>query len=590
MSTIVEYSTPAEGQEDHIDLLEYWGILRRRWRLFAGTAIATVFLALVFTLLATPSYRAGTTLQIERDTMKVVSFEAIEPTESPLDRDFYQTQYELLKSESLAKRVIEDLRMIAEPTYEKYVEAADEDAEERADGKPVNNSLRRQLREDAVVKPVLEALSIEPIRNSRLVRVNFDSPDPGLSAKVANAYATAFIASNLERRFQASSYAKKYLEERLAQLKDRLEDSERQVVAFSAQEHIVSVSDDKPSLDAQSLSDLNAALATAQGARMKAEALWQRASEGDGMALPQVVGNLLIQKLREQKAAMEANYQNSLATFKPGYPNMRQLQQQIAEANRQGTATMPRRRRDNGARAGASPGRILLGLAASALLAFGGWCLLRVDTQYGPALGPDRILADAGNLRPTMMEARAHAALRDRPVDGTAFRMLGIAAARRGASERAQELYRIAVRRDPRDWQAHAFLMDEAFRRGAAGEGIEHLDAILRVEPGLGEALLQALAPDLDDVSLRTALVDSLVADPPWTGRMMSILMAPSTDPAIAAEVIEDLSTRRPLAPLERSALIDTLARAGRPGAARTTWLQSLGPRERALAGSVRSS
>ena len=248
---------------------------------------------------------------------------------------------------------------------------------------------------------------------------------------------------------------------------------------------------------------------------------------------------------------------------------------------------MPRRRRDNGARAGASPGRILFGLAASALLAFGGWCLLRVDTQYGPALGPDRILADAGNLRPTMMEARAHAALRDRPVDGTAFRMLGIAAARRGASERAQELYRIAVRRDPRDWQAHAFLMDEAFRSGAAGEGIEHLDAILRVEPGLGEALLQALAPDLDDVSLRTALVDSLAADPPWTGRMMAILMAPSTDPAIAAEVIEDLSTRRPLAPLERSALIDTLARAGRPDAARTTWLQSLGPRERALAGNV---
>lgn len=248
---------------------------------------------------------------------------------------------------------------------------------------------------------------------------------------------------------------------------------------------------------------------------------------------------------------------------------------------------MPRRRRDKGARAGASPGRILLGLAASALLAFGGWCLLRVDTQYGPALGPDRILADAGNLRPTMMEARAHAALRDRPVDGTAFRMLGIAAARRGASERAQELYRIAVRRDPRDWQAHAFLMDEAFRRGAAGEGIEHLDAILRVEPGLGEALLQALAPDLDDVSLRTALVDSLAADPPWTGRMMSILMAPSTDPAIAAEVIEDLSTRRPLAPLERSALIDTLARSDHPAAARATWLHGIDARERALADNV---
>jgi len=329
-------SIGAEAQDnDQIDLLEYWNILRRRWRLLVGTALATVFAALVFTLLATPIYRAGTTLQIERDTMKVVSFQGVEPAESPLDRDFYQTQYELLKSRSLARRVIEDLRLVADPTYAKYVEGADKDAESRANGKAVPESERRQLREEALVDPVLESLGIEPVRNSRLVRVNFDSSDPQVAAKVANAYATGFIASNLERRFQASSYAKKYLEERLAQLKDRLEDSERQVVAFSEQEQIVSVSDDKPSLDAQSLGDLNTALAAAQGARMKAEALWRGASTGDGTALPQVVANPLIQKLREQKAGMEATYQNSLATFKPDYPNMLQLQQQIAEANRQ---------------------------------------------------------------------------------------------------------------------------------------------------------------------------------------------------------------------------------------------------------------
>ncbi|MDR0181656.1 polysaccharide biosynthesis tyrosine autokinase [Lysobacter sp. UC] len=336
MSAVVENMIGAEARdEDQINLVEYWNILRRRWRLALGVALATVFAALVFTLLATPIYRAGTTLQIERDTMKVVAFEGIEPTESPLDRDFYQTQYELLKSRSLARRVIQDLKLTADPTYEAYVEAADEEADTRSNGKAIAESARRQLREEAIVEPVLESLSIEPVRNSRLVRVNFDSPDPDMSAKVANAYGNAFIASNLERRFQASSYAKKYLEERLAQLKDRLEDSERQVVAFSEQEQIVAVSDDKPSLDAQSLGDLNSALAAAEGTRMKAEALWRRASEGDGMALPQVVANPLIQKLREQKAGLEATYQNSLATFKPDYPNMVQLDQQIAEAKRQ---------------------------------------------------------------------------------------------------------------------------------------------------------------------------------------------------------------------------------------------------------------
>lgn len=336
MNLIADHGVATQSHDDDsIDLLEYWAIVRRRWRLMAGTALATAFVALVFTLLATPVYRAGTTLQIERDTIKVVSFDGLQPTESPLDRDFYQTQYELLRSRSLARRVIEDLKLAADPLYGKYVEAADEDAEKRNDGAPLVESTRRELRDEALVDPLLESLGIEPVRNSRLVRINFDSPDPQLAAKVANAYAAGFIASNLERRFQASSYAKKYLEERLAQLKDRLEDSERQLVAFSEQEQIVSVSDDKPSLDAQSLGDLNAALAVAQAARTKAEALWRGASIGDGMGLPQVVANPLIQKLREQRAGMEAKYQNSLATFKPDYPDMMQLQQQIAETNRQ---------------------------------------------------------------------------------------------------------------------------------------------------------------------------------------------------------------------------------------------------------------
>ena len=335
MNMMSETTGTEPQDDDRIDLREYWSILRRRWRLAAATAVATALVVLVFTLLATPIYRAGTTLQIERDTIKVVAFDGLEPSESPLDRDFYQTQYELLKSRSLARRVIEDTRLVADPAYEKYVKQADEGAEARGNGKPVPDATRRQLHEDALIEPVLESLTIEPVRNSRLVRVNFDSPDPQMAAKIANAYGTGFIASNLERRFQASSYAKKFLEERLAQLKDRLEESERQVVAFSEQEQIVSISDDKPSLDAQSLNDLNGALAMAQSARMKAEALWRGANQGDGMSLPQVVANPLIQKLREQKAGMEATYQNSLATFKPDYPNMMQLQQQIAEAKRQ---------------------------------------------------------------------------------------------------------------------------------------------------------------------------------------------------------------------------------------------------------------
>ncbi|MGO4221996.1 GumC family protein [Lysobacter sp. TAF61] len=320
---------------DEINLLEYWRILRERQWWVIGTAFAVVFLTLVFTLLATPIYRAGSTLQIERDTMKIVEFEGLQPTESPMDRDFYQTQYELLKSRSLARRVIQDLRLTANKQFEKDMAKVDEDLTDKANGQAVSASTRQQAREAAMIELVQEELGIEPVRNSRLVRVNFDSPDPLLAARVANAYADGFIASNLERRFDASSYAKKYLEERLTQLKGKLEDSEKELVAFSETERIVSVGDDKPSLDAQNLSDLNAALAVAQGSRIKAEAMWAQASTGNGMGLPQVVANLLIQKLREQRSTLMAEYQNNLGTYKADYPNMVQLSNQIAEADRQ---------------------------------------------------------------------------------------------------------------------------------------------------------------------------------------------------------------------------------------------------------------
>ena len=107
----LEASPPSpEKDDDTINLLAYWQVLRdRRW-VIAGVTAAVLLLALAATLLATPIFRASSTLQIERDTMKIMDVEGLTPTESPMDRDFYQTQYELLRSRSLARRVVQDLQ------------------------------------------------------------------------------------------------------------------------------------------------------------------------------------------------------------------------------------------------------------------------------------------------------------------------------------------------------------------------------------------------------------------------------------------------------------------------------------------------
>jgi uncharacterized protein involved in exopolysaccharide biosynthesis len=236
-----------------------------------------------------------------------------------------------LRSRSLARRVVQDLRLEKHAQYAELLANVDASLE----GKQVSPAVQRDARERALVDNALKSLTIEPIRNSRLVHVNFDSPDPALSARVANAWSNAFIAANLERRFDASSYARKYLEERLAQLKGKLEDSEKSLVEFATEQQIVSTGENEPSLSAQNLGGLNTALAQAQAARIKAQAAWDQARNGDGLGLPQVVQSPLIQKLRESRSLLAAQYQEQLRTFKADYPDMQRLAGQIAETDQQ---------------------------------------------------------------------------------------------------------------------------------------------------------------------------------------------------------------------------------------------------------------
>jgi capsular exopolysaccharide synthesis family protein len=323
--------------EDEIDLLGYWRVLvKRRWIVIGALALVAAA-ALVLTLLATPIFRSSATLQIERDSIKVVDVEGLMPMESSWDNDFYQTQYELLQSRTLAERVASQMGLATNALVERWskptplqgllaaLRPADEAA--AADAGPPED------RDFAGV--VMGGLSVEPVRNSRLVRIHFDSPDREFSQRAINTVAEGFIAMNLERRFDASSYAKSYLEDRLAQLKQKLEDSERELVEFAQKEQILS-GDDNQSLASQNLSELNSAVSQAQSARIRAESRWLQAQAAVGAALPSdMLNGSIIGKLLERRAEFQGQYQDKLRVFKPEYPEMKQLRGQIDEIDRQ---------------------------------------------------------------------------------------------------------------------------------------------------------------------------------------------------------------------------------------------------------------
>ncbi|KFN45092.1 GumC family protein [Arenimonas oryziterrae] len=335
-------SQEAVAGGDEIDLLSYWRILvKRKWTVLGAMGIVLVS-TLVATLLMTPIYRASATLQIDRDTIQVVQVEGMGAVEGGAgDRDFYQTQYELLKSRALAERVATQLGLTAPGALEKLTPPSpwrrltgifssnDEPSQGEAD--EASATRRRQA-----ISAFAEGLSIEPVRNSRLVRVHFDSPSPAFSTKAANAVVEAFIASNLERRFESSSYAKTYLEDRLQELKLKLEDSERKLVAFAQKEQIVGAGGDQATLTEQNLGSINAALSKAKEDRIRAEARWNQAQAASGTSLPaDVLGSSIIHTLQESRGKAMADYQDKLRTYKPEYPLMLSLKSQIDEIDKQ---------------------------------------------------------------------------------------------------------------------------------------------------------------------------------------------------------------------------------------------------------------
>lgn len=315
-------------------------LLRRRWIVLAGVVLG-LLAALYMTLTTTRLYRSTATVEILREATKIVDIKGAEPASNVGSLEFYQTQYGLLRSRALAEAVVRKLRLDDNETLLYGYGGGAPDAATEAD----RGAQRKQMleRATAIVK---NNLTIDPTRNSSLVAVSFDSPDPELSRRVANSVVETFIESNLARRFDASAYARKFLEERLAQVRTRLEESERALVAYASRERIINLDAPSQSSDGQTrtqgqsltatdLEALNTALATAKADRITAEARFAQARRGGGLSISESSQDSTISALRGARAQLSSEYQRNLSRLKPDYPSMVALRQQIQEIERQ---------------------------------------------------------------------------------------------------------------------------------------------------------------------------------------------------------------------------------------------------------------
>jgi len=338
------YDSYDPEDEDEIDLRAYWQIIVKKRLLVLGSFLVVFIGVVIATFIQTPIYRATVLLQIEREAAKVVEYQDVSPIEKSGEKDFYTTQYELIKSRSLAKKVIEQLRLADDQIQnrEKKTNLIDwfttflSSSDLQSEDAPINLSEAEKNTNNAKIEGAfIKALTVEPVRNSRLVKVSFDSPDPLLATRIANAIGESYISMNLEKKYNASTYAKTFLEDRIAQVKVKLEEAERAQVEYAKANQIFNLDKDGGSTSGQNLQEFNSALSKAEQERIKAESMYIQLKESGSSELPQSLESGLLQQLKATKAKLETDYQEKLKTFKPGYPAMQELHAQIKEINEQ---------------------------------------------------------------------------------------------------------------------------------------------------------------------------------------------------------------------------------------------------------------
>nr|WP_283937904.1 polysaccharide biosynthesis tyrosine autokinase [Sphingomonas caseinilyticus] len=313
--------TATQPENPGLDLAALLRIVNNwRW-LILGCLALGILVAIIVTLLTPPTYRSWVTLEVNPPTVEIMDEQSRDRSSTGANSwDFIATQVGLLSSRNIAERAAQDLNL---PNNKEFVDST------------ANVPTRLRM----ATSKVASGLDVEVPEEGQLIRFSYVAESPQLSATIANQIAESFINSNLQRRFEASAYARNFLEKQIAKTRTDLERSERQLVAYAQAQGIIvtgsgeagSSPSDANSIQGESLIALNRALAEATARRVAAEGAYR-----SGVSVgPTADVTASTQALRQSRSSLEAEYQDKRTLMKPEHPDMLSLRSRIDELDRQ---------------------------------------------------------------------------------------------------------------------------------------------------------------------------------------------------------------------------------------------------------------
>jgi len=299
----------------------------RNW--VVSAIIGALLLGLLVTFLTTPEYTSTARIEVLPDSPVDTSVDEQRKRAIVNEVAFYNTQYSLLKSESLAERVVRAGNLTADKDFIKAFDLEASDA--------TMTSVERRSLANRAAGILLERVIVTPLRTSSLIDISFSTPSPALSAKLADLWVAQFVQATIDRRFAATSDARKYLEARLETLRQNLETSERALINYSVSKGIVTVASETDSngktrtqtLVGADIIQVSQALGKAREARIAAEAELANTMTGVAQINAPTIG-----ALRQKRAEAEAELAQMRTIFADDYPAVASLRSEIADLDK----------------------------------------------------------------------------------------------------------------------------------------------------------------------------------------------------------------------------------------------------------------
>ena len=272
---------------EEVHLRDYIHVINKRRTLVVAVFAVIFVMVVLYTFSQTPLYRGTTKVLIEKASSEKLTGNSVSRIYDP---EFYETQFQLIKSRAVAKRVV-----VSHDLADNFaVLRGGGDTEEGmlssifgwfgsvkglikgliGDSQPVGEELASDLL-TKTADLINEDIEVLPFKNSRLVTISYLAPSPEFAAMIANATAKAYIQETMEMKLESTRTQLEWMTKKATEEGEKLQATEQALQNYMVANDIISL-ENRMSVTPEQLSQISTQLVIAESKRKQLESLYSK--------------------------------------------------------------------------------------------------------------------------------------------------------------------------------------------------------------------------------------------------------------------------------------------------------------------------